>query len=115
MDTEYNQNKNSKKGLFFLVLLVGFSMLVLKITKVNDIQLFKGSSESVICANQVVDQGYDNSLSSIQSTRGLFSGESSSKNETPSTLETHKNNVPSLMSRCHQRSVLTVLMRISSW
>jgi len=60
MDTEYNQNKNSKKGLFFLVLLVGFSMLVLKITKVNDIQLFKGSSESVICANQVVDQGYDN-------------------------------------------------------
>ena len=60
MDTEYNQNKNSKKGLFFLVLLVGFSMLVLKITKSNDIQLFKGSSESVICANQVVDQGYDN-------------------------------------------------------
>lgn len=60
MDTEYNQNKNNKKGLFFLVLLVGFSMLVLKITKTNDIQLFKESGESVVCANGVVDEGYDN-------------------------------------------------------
>ena len=60
MDTEYNQNKNNKKGLFFLFCLVGFSMLVLKITKTNDIQLFKERSESVICANEVVDQGYDN-------------------------------------------------------
>ncbi len=57
---EYSQSKNNKKGLLFLVLLAGFSMFVLKITKTNDIQFFKGNSESVICANEVVDQGYDN-------------------------------------------------------
>jgi len=60
MDTEYSQKKLNKKGFLFLVFLIGFSMLVLKITKTNDIQFFKGNSESVICANQVVDQGYDN-------------------------------------------------------
>ena len=60
MDTEYNQKKNVRKGLFLLFCLVGFSMLVLRITKTNDMQFFKGSSESVICANDVVDEGYDN-------------------------------------------------------
>jgi len=60
MDTEYGQKKINRKGFLLLLFLVGFSVLVLKITKTNDIQLFKGNSESVVCANQVVDQGYDN-------------------------------------------------------
>jgi len=60
MDTEYSQKKNVRKGLFLLFCLAGFSMLVLRITKTNDIQFLKGSSESVVCANNVVDEGYDN-------------------------------------------------------
>ncbi|HOT61110.1 MAG TPA: hypothetical protein PKW94_02340 [Candidatus Dojkabacteria bacterium] len=62
MDTDYSQKKLNKRSLFFLIFLIGFSMLVLKITKTNDIQFFKGSSESVICSNEVIDQGYDNNL-----------------------------------------------------
>lgn len=60
MDTEYSQKKNVRKGLFFLFCLVGFSILVLRITKTNGIQFLKESGESVICANKVIDQGYDN-------------------------------------------------------
>jgi len=60
MDTEYSQKKNVRKGLFFLFCLVGFSILVLRITKTNEIQFLKESGESVICANKVIDQGYDN-------------------------------------------------------
>jgi len=60
MDTEYSQKKLNKKGFLFLVFLIGFSVLVLKITKTDDIRLFKGSSKSTVCANQVIERGYDN-------------------------------------------------------